>query len=45
MKNNQIGVMLKKYRKMNSLSVNDVVVELQDKYGVQVAEKTAHLFK
>ena len=42
MKNNQIGVMLKKYRKMNALSVNDVVVELYDKYGVQVAEKTVY---
>ena len=34
--------MLKKYRKINSLSVNDVVVELQDKYGVNVAEKTVY---
>lgn len=42
MKNNQIGVMLKKYRKMNALSVNDVVVQLQDKYGVNVAEKTVY---
>ena len=42
MKNNQIGVMLKKYRKMNALSVNDVVVELHDKYGVNVAEKTVY---
>ena len=42
MKNNQIGIMLRKYRKMNALSVNDVVVELQDKYGVQVAEKTVY---
>ena len=42
MKNNQIGAMLKKYRKMNALSINDVVVELNDKYGVQVAEKTVY---
>ena len=42
MKNNQIGVMLKKYRKLNALSVNDVVVELYDKYGVKVAEKTVY---
>ena len=42
MKNNQIGIMLKKYRKMNALSVNDVVVELHDKYGVNVAEKTVY---
>lgn len=42
MKNNQIGIMLKKYRKLNALSVNDVVVELHDKYGVNVAEKTVY---
>lgn len=42
MKNNQIGNMLKKYRKLNSLSVNDVVLELQEKYGVNVAEKTVY---
>lgn len=42
MKNNQIGLTLKKYRKLNSLSVSDVVVELYDKYGVEVAEKTVY---
>ena len=42
MKNDQIGVMLKKYRKLNALTVSDVVVELNDKYGVQVAEKTVY---
>lgn len=42
MKNNQIGFMLKKYRKINALSVRDVVVELQEKYGVSVAEKTVY---
>lgn len=42
MKNNQIGFMLKKYRKLNALSVNDVVLELQEKYGVEVAEKTIY---
>ncbi len=42
MKNNQIGIMLKKYRKLNALSVSDVVVELHDKYGVEVAEKTVY---
>ena len=42
MKNNQIGIMLKKYRKLNALSVSDVVVQLQDKYGVNVAEKTVY---
>lgn len=42
MKNDQIGVMLKNYRKLNALTVSDVVVELNDKYGVQVAEKTVY---
>lgn len=42
MKNEQIGIMLKKYRKLNALSVSDVVVELYDKYGVEVAEKTIY---
>ena len=42
MKNDQIGAMLKKYRKMNALSVNDVVVELENRYGVKVAEKTVY---
>lgn len=42
MKNNQIGEMLKKYRKLNSLSIHDVVVELQERYGVNVAEKTIY---
>ena len=42
MKNNQIGLMLKKYRKLNSLTVNDVVVELREKYGVEVKEKTVY---
>ena len=42
MKNNKIGEMLKKYRKMNALSVSEVVWELQDKYGVNVAEKTVY---
>ena len=42
MKNNQIGKMLKKYRKINALSVTDVVLELNHKYGVNVAEKTVY---
>lgn len=42
MKNDQIGAMLKKYRKMNALSVNDVVVELENRYGVKVAQKTVY---
>ena len=42
MKNDQIGKILKKYRKMNMLSVNDVVIELAEKYGVTVAEKTVY---
>ena len=42
MKNNKIGEMLKRYRKMNALSVGEVVLELQDRYGVNVAEKTVY---
>jgi transcriptional regulator with XRE-family HTH domain len=42
MKNDQIGKILKKYRKMNLLSVNDVAIELSEKYGVTVAEKTIY---
>ncbi len=42
MKNNKIGKMLKTYRKLNALSVREVVLELQDKYGVNVAEKTVY---
>lgn len=42
MKNNQIGKMLKKYRKINALSVTDVVLELSNKYGVTIAEKTIY---
>lgn len=42
MKNNQIGFMLKKYRKLNALSVHDVVLQLQEHYGVKVAEKTVY---
>lgn len=42
MKNEQIGKILKKYRKMNMLSVSDVVVELSEKYQVNVAEKTIY---
>ncbi len=42
MKNEQIGKILKKYRKMNQLSVHDVVIELSDKYGVDIAEKTLY---
>ena len=42
MKNEQIGKILKRYRKMNMLSVNDVSVELSEKYGVIVAEKTIY---
>lgn len=42
MKNNKIGYMLKKYRKLNALSITDVAVELHDKYGINVAEKTIY---
>lgn len=42
MRNEQIGKILKKYRKMNALSVRDVVYALSEKYGVNVAEKTVY---
>ena len=42
MKNNQIGTMLKSYRKLNNFSVHEVVLKLQEKYGVNVAEKTVY---
>ena len=42
MRNNKIGTMLKKYRRLNNLSIGDVVIELRDKYGVSVAEKTVY---
>lgn len=42
MKNNQIGKILKRYRKINSLTVPDVVVELEKNFGVTVAEKTVY---
>ena len=42
MKNEQIGKMLKKYRKLNQLTVNQVSLELAEKYGLNVAEKTIY---
>jgi len=42
MRNNLIGPVLKKYRKQNQLSVQDVVLELSDKYHVKIAEKTVY---
>ena len=42
MKNNKIGEMLKRYRKLNSMSVSDVVAELESQYKLQVAEKTVY---
>ena len=42
MKNERIGDMLKKYRKMNSMTVADVVAQLQDRYNLIVAEKTVY---
>ena len=42
MRNDHIGQLLKKYRKQNQLSVQDVVLELNDKYDVNVAEKTIY---
>ena len=42
MRNDQIGLLLRRYRKLNQLTIHDVVLELSDKYGVQVAEKTIY---
>lgn len=42
MKNTKIGDMLKKYRKMNSMTVADVVTKLDQKYSIKVAEKTVY---
>lgn len=42
MKNEQIGKMLKKYRKLNKLSVSDVAVKLAEQYGLSIAEKTIY---
>lgn len=42
MKNNKIGLMLKKYRKLNDLTIGEVAIELHNKYGVRVAEKTIY---
>ncbi len=42
MKNEKIGMVLKKYRKKNSMSVSDVAMELRNKYHLQVAEKTIY---
>ena len=38
----QIGPLLKKYRKQNQLTVQDVVLELSDKYNLKIAEKTLY---
>ena len=42
MKNNRIGEVLKQYRKQNSMSVTDVMVQLRDRYELSVAEKTIY---
>lgn len=42
MRNDKIGDMLKRYRKQNSMKVSDVVAILEDKYQIQVAEKTVY---
>lgn len=42
MRNNSIGPLLRKYRKQNRLTVQDVVLELSDKYDVKIAEKTIY---
>ena len=42
MRNNHIGQFLKKYRKQNQLTVQDVTLELSDKYDIKGAEKTLY---
>ena len=38
----EIILAIKKYRKLNALSVSDVVYTLSERYGVNVAEKTVY---
>lgn len=42
MKNNKIGEVLKKYRKLNGYQVRDVAGILQEKHQLNVAEKTIY---
>ena len=42
MKNNAIGIMLKQYRILNDLTVREVVVELENRYGLKVSEKSVY---
>ena len=42
MKNPRIGEMLKKYRKLNRMSVRDVCEKLKEYYDLDVAEKTVY---
>ena len=42
MRNDQIGEFLRKYRKLNEFTIRDVILELSDRYGVNVAEKTVY---
>lgn len=42
MRNEKIGNVLKKYRKLNGLSVHDVALILHQDYQLQVAEKTIY---
>lgn len=41
-RNDQIGKMLKKYRKLNSLSVTEVACELAERYDQKIAEKSIY---
>lgn len=42
MRNNKIGEMLKTYRRINQMSVEDVSAKLQEKYDLNIAEKTIY---
>ncbi len=40
--NENIGEMLKRFRRQSNMSISDVVIQLQEKYDVQIAEKTIY---
>lgn len=42
MRNNKIGEGLKRYRRQNQMTVNEVSIELQKRYHLDVAEKTIY---
>lgn len=40
--NESIGEMLKRFRRQSNMSVSDVAIQLQEKYHMQIAEKTIY---